>query len=356
MTDQSKPASRPWRRFLRFSVRGMIVLVMVVGGWLGWIVRSVRIEREAVAVVAKAGGEVHFDWEWKDGIALSGGKPRSPKWLVNVFGAEYFGHVDHVSFAAIGRNAKDFREFTAMLEKIRRDLSELGEHVNGEPASFLESATPDEASLIRSVWPLRSVWRPESTGTATIDSGQLIPLLKGLSKLSHLDLRGNDLSGESLAPFSDLTGLSILDLGDTVMTESQFSHMKGLKQLSELYLDSTIISDSDLAMLKALSRLTHLDLKKTQVGDAGLVQLRALRNLNALNLSQTRVTDAGLVHLKVLTNLEALDLGGTRISDAGLANLKGLSNLRSLDVSGTQVTDTGVKEFQQAMPNLTITR
>jgi hypothetical protein len=35
MSDQTKDVARPWRRFLRFSVRGMIVLVMVVGGWLG---------------------------------------------------------------------------------------------------------------------------------------------------------------------------------------------------------------------------------------------------------------------------------------------------------------------------------
>jgi hypothetical protein len=89
MTDQANPVSRPWRRFLRFSVRGMIVLVLVIGGWFGWIVRSARMQLEAVAVVAKAGGEVHFDWEWEDGRTLPGGKPRAPKWLVNVFGAEY---------------------------------------------------------------------------------------------------------------------------------------------------------------------------------------------------------------------------------------------------------------------------
>jgi len=35
----SEPISRPWRRFLRFSVRGLIVLVLLVGVWLGWISR-----------------------------------------------------------------------------------------------------------------------------------------------------------------------------------------------------------------------------------------------------------------------------------------------------------------------------
>jgi hypothetical protein len=36
------PVSRPWRRFLRFSVRALIVLVLVVGAGLGWVVRSAR--------------------------------------------------------------------------------------------------------------------------------------------------------------------------------------------------------------------------------------------------------------------------------------------------------------------------
>ena len=36
MPDQAKSVARPWRRFLRFSVRGLIVLVLVIGvGWAG---------------------------------------------------------------------------------------------------------------------------------------------------------------------------------------------------------------------------------------------------------------------------------------------------------------------------------
>ena len=45
MNDQARPVSRPWRRFLRFSVRGMIVLALVIGGCLGWVARSARIQR-----------------------------------------------------------------------------------------------------------------------------------------------------------------------------------------------------------------------------------------------------------------------------------------------------------------------
>ena len=45
MTDQAKPASRPWRRFLRFSVRGLIVVVLVIGIGLGLAVRIVHSAR-----------------------------------------------------------------------------------------------------------------------------------------------------------------------------------------------------------------------------------------------------------------------------------------------------------------------
>jgi hypothetical protein len=56
MPDESKPVSRPWRRFLRFSVRGLIVLVLVIGVGLGWIVRRAHIQRDAVSAITKAGG------------------------------------------------------------------------------------------------------------------------------------------------------------------------------------------------------------------------------------------------------------------------------------------------------------
>ncbi len=58
MTDQARSTTRPWRTFLRFSVRGMIVLVLVIGAGLGWVVRVVRtaqIQREAVAENTRAG-------------------------------------------------------------------------------------------------------------------------------------------------------------------------------------------------------------------------------------------------------------------------------------------------------------
>jgi hypothetical protein len=59
-TMPAGPVSHPWRRLLRFSVRGLIVLVLVIGAGLGWVVRSARIQREAVAAIKSAGGGVTY--------------------------------------------------------------------------------------------------------------------------------------------------------------------------------------------------------------------------------------------------------------------------------------------------------
>jgi internalin A len=64
----------------------------------------------------------------------------------------------------------------------------------------------------------------------------------------------------------------------------------------------------------------------------------------------------GLVHLKGLIGLKRLFLGGTKVTDAGLVHLKGLSRLQLLEVGNTRITDTAVRELQEALPNLKISR
>ena len=80
MTDQAKPVRRP-SQSLRFSVRRLIVLVLVIGAGLGWLVRSARIQRDAVAAIQKVGGRVWYDWELRNGKFIRGGRPRAPRWL-----------------------------------------------------------------------------------------------------------------------------------------------------------------------------------------------------------------------------------------------------------------------------------
>ena len=61
------PIKRPWWSNLRLSVTGLMVLVLAVGCWLGWLIRGARIQRDAVAALRGAGGRVPYQWELVDG-------------------------------------------------------------------------------------------------------------------------------------------------------------------------------------------------------------------------------------------------------------------------------------------------
>ncbi len=79
---------RSWPSYVRFSVRGLMVLVLVIGAGLGWLVRSTRIQREAVAAIRDAGGSVKYGWERNNGCDIRGGKPWAPTWLVDLMGVD----------------------------------------------------------------------------------------------------------------------------------------------------------------------------------------------------------------------------------------------------------------------------
>ena len=94
----------PWQRYLGIRLRGLIVLVLVLGSALGWIVNRAKFQRDAVAAIEKAGGSAKYEWELKDGWPNRSGKPRWPKWLVDRIGPDYFGHV---SQAMLGQGASE---------------------------------------------------------------------------------------------------------------------------------------------------------------------------------------------------------------------------------------------------------
>jgi hypothetical protein len=86
MPDHSIPKSR--RRLRRMSARGLTVGVLLIGTGLGWLVRSARFQREAVAVIASAGG-VKYNWGWTDGDYNPGVTPSNPGWLADLIGGDF---------------------------------------------------------------------------------------------------------------------------------------------------------------------------------------------------------------------------------------------------------------------------
>ncbi len=213
MTNQNRPISRPWRRFLRFSVRELIVIVLVIGGWLGWIVRSARVQREAVAAIKAAGGLPVYEWEniVRDGEPSR--EPWAPRWLTDLLGVDYFGHIKETLLADVATDAQ-----VALVAQFDR----------------LERLSLEE--------------------TRVSDRG--LAHLKRLTKLSTLNLRSTQVNDAGLAQLEGLSNLTWLDLSRTRVTDEGLIHLQGLTKLSKLYLDRTRVTDAGLKKLQqALANL-----------------------------------------------------------------------------------------------------
>src|SRR5687768_4773908 len=84
--------ARPWRRWLRYSLRSLFVLVTLTSVMLGvWVNRAER-QRRAVAAIRAAGGTVRYDYE-QAGAQAAGpvdGQLPGPDWLCRLLSVDYF--------------------------------------------------------------------------------------------------------------------------------------------------------------------------------------------------------------------------------------------------------------------------
>ena len=71
----TSPPDKPNRRFPRFSLRTLLIVMLVLGAGFGWVVARALEQRAAVAWVREMGGSVEYDFEVDDaeGVAGAGG-------------------------------------------------------------------------------------------------------------------------------------------------------------------------------------------------------------------------------------------------------------------------------------------
>jgi internalin A len=230
--------SRIWRKCLRLSVRGMILLVFVIGAGLGWMVRSARIQRAAVAAIERAGGTVGYDLGWTDDPGSGNRGSWAPAWLVDAVGVDYFVGIVDVTFS---RSCSD-REL-ALAGHLSR-LEQLG-----------------------------------LTGSRISDGGMVH--LEALNHLSWIGLSSTQVTDAGLIHLKGLTHLSGLDLSGTQITDLGLAHLDRLTKLAKLDLSDTRVSDAGMARLKTLSTLEELNVTRTRVTEAGV---------NALEKALPRLT------------------------------------------------------------------
>jgi hypothetical protein len=228
-----KPVSHRVRKLMRFSMRTLVVLVLVIGGGMGWLVRCAKVQRAAVSAITGIGGSVMYNWEWNKGRSYPGGPPSVPKWLSDRIGIDYFGHITSVWLFAISKET--------------------------------------DAALVPVTRFAQLQWL-SVTGSKVSDDG--LAQLEGMTSLSRLDLDYTQITDAGLPHLKGLRNLSVLNLSGTRVTDAGLTHLMGLRNLAELDLAGTQMTDAGLAQLKALRLLSVLNVVNTKVTDTGLSELR----------------------------------------------------------------------------------
>ncbi len=354
------PTSGPalYRCWFRISLRALMVLVLIVGGLIGWMAHTIRTQRQAVAAVRAADALVFYDWQIGDIAPQSAAapvyrtEPTAPRWLRRILGDELFQSVNNVQF----RQPID----PALLATVARfdrlaylDFTDAG----GPAESYAGLATLTHLEHL-------GVHGPGVTDAKLAAVGQI----RSLQTLVVDRVEATDAGYAALAGLGNMTGLYIARPGP--LTDAGLSQaLAGMPRLESLQLDgyrrplaTTLgglprwqpnlellriqyvpVTDADLAAIGRLTRLRELVIQQAPVTDAGLGYLRKLDRLTLLALSACpNITDAGLVPLGRLPALKVLAVESAWISDAGLVHLTSLPRLSQLTLNDTAVTDAGL--------------
>ncbi len=269
--SEVRAGRRPWWRFA-LSVRALMVLVLVIGGLVGWKVRRVAAQRRAVAAIRRVGGTVEYDWmptwqQQEDGAILPNGPP-APRWARRWLGNAFFQEVARVTFFNNGCE------------------------VSGTDAE------------------VAAILREEQRTFAAREADQLA-CLDGLDRLEelHLIIFG-PLRAEGLARLARLDRITTLTVGRA--TPALGATLRRLTRLESLRLEASprpdatpedseanragVPVDLDLSFLDALPRLRELNLEWIKVDARAVGRIARLSRLRELTVDETELRDPATIH------------------------------------------------------------
>jgi len=328
------------RRWLQFSLRTLLLVVLVASLGLSWLAVSMqraKRQADALAAVRQTGAAIWFAHELKpSGGIAPGAEPPGPRWLRRLLGDDLFIRVHSIDF-------KDVSVDDAGLEPLGRIFS--------LERLFLRDAHVTDAGLVH-LAPLTGLKGLELNSPFAILIDDRKPRV--IVEVRKPKDRGPPITDAGLELLRNMKRLEVLRLRGTNVTDSVLKHLKGMPKLRTLDLGATRVTDAALETIADLTNLEELGLDFTQVTDAGLPHLAKLTKLRSLHLNGTQVTDAGMEHLGRLASLEFLSLFGTSVTDAGLRSLRELPQLKGLWPPRAATSDAGIKDLQRALPNAKI--
>jgi hypothetical protein len=250
------------RRWLRYSLRTLLLLTTGLAVWLGYASEQARRQRKAGEVLTLLAADICYDED------------------LGVWDEPYY----HFSLG------------DAYYQATGRCWGHRGDDAPWAPRWLLDAIGQDYFRTIVAV----QLEQDDSCPTA--------------------------LNGDDLRAISALGSLRCLALDGAVqLGDVDAPQLARLRRLERLFLKDWRITDDGLAHLAGLTRLRYLSLAGTKISDDGLVHLRRLKNLEMLELCDTNISDAGLKHLQGLPRLSFLYVRGTKVTEDGVRELNAVS-------------------------------
>jgi hypothetical protein len=391
-TKSPLPARKQRRWLPRFSLRTLLVMMLVVGvclGTLGNYWRRLVRQRQIVAAIEAVPGSVSYDYQFgssrdleqhldvdirtiRYGKTDDGRRERTitsttgetyevetapgPRWLRSWLGDDAFTRVDSIDFSIEEPQEFDpelLRELPGL-----RTVVLVGPQVNDEWLAIV-SRIPN----------LRCVALYGDDKATATSAG--LAQLNSARTLEFLTFTGEWVTDDVVAGIADMRSLRSLGFASVPnITSGTWPHLRNLTNMEDLYLfkadklgdegskslsrmtklrrltiRGAAISDPTLINASGLTRIELLDVGWTQVGDRGVESLGSLANLKILNLDGTNATDAcfaAIAHLPRLRKLSA----PYSTTGLGLRDIAGMPQLKQLDLYPSWVSDDGLMELQ----------
>jgi hypothetical protein len=269
------------RRWFRFSLRVLLIVVTVLCVWLGIQVNAARRQKNALEAILKAGSTVGFDYQVTPpptgfpvgDIDTQIEAPHTvPVWLRQIFGEDFFRTVVMCNLDSKAISLADFTEIANL-----PNLKAVG---------------------LRDV-----IILSEDGGVNRAIQDSDLTVLHQLGQLEVLGINRSVADGSGLAKLANPSGLKLLFFDGNPISDVGAEEIGKLLSLEYLSLIEARVKDNQLKHFRTLMRLKYLSLRSTVISDAGLVYLKTLRNLATLDLARTQVTSSGIRELqKALPN------------------------------------------------------